>query len=135
MVMAEQHRDHTDPNPTLVRLYLRFEGMPFLEVGGTSHGHGVRITEKGPPEPYDMEDYGRVTVDDLIKEAPFASCVGQTLKRVMELGGAPIGQAGFRFEFGARSFSVVNVWDELDVAGGLPAALKHLHDITERVVA
>ncbi len=101
-----------DAEPSLLHMWLHLDDLGIVRFHTPDDGLDLRLDE--PHEPYDMDEYGHVTVEDDSPAFPVSRFISQRIVDVREVWHLGIGRSvGLVLCFATGNIRVLNLADEL----------------------
>ncbi|MBV9024012.1 MAG: hypothetical protein JO362_09505 [Streptomycetaceae bacterium] len=109
---------YKDDAPELLHMWLHLDRLGPVRFHTLDHILDLQIDE--PHGPYDMDEYGYVTIGDAPESFPLSRFVGQEVVAVHHIRQLSLDtRIGVRLEFQAESVRILAIGDELVVISGL----------------
>lgn len=124
---------YPETEPSLLHMWLHMDGLG--PVRFHTPGDGLALETDQPHGSYDMDEYGRTTVEDDLRDFPMSPFVGEPVLSVREIryrDGNRDFAVGFTVQFPSGSIRILNLADELVLAHDqhLGPVEAHLHETT-----
>lgn len=124
---------YQETEPSLLHMWLHLDGLG--PVRFHTPGDGLALEIDQPHGPYDMDEYGHITVEDDLPDFPMSPFVGQQILSVREIryqDGNLDFATGITVQFSGGSIHILNLADEIILAHDqhLGPVEVHLHAAT-----
>ncbi len=121
-----------ETEPSLIHMWLHVDGLGPVRFH-TSGSGGLALEVDQPHDPYDMDEYGRTTVEGDVRDFPMSPFIGQQILAIRKIhyrDGNVDFAIGIGMQFTGGTVRVLNLADDLILAHEqhLGAVEKYLHE-------